>query len=295
MIKSMTAYGRASVSAVQGQFVIEIHSVNRKMLDMSLYLPKDLLRFDIEIRKWLSQYLERGQITLRLTLQSEGGSNKLFSNYSIQLKALKEGWDKLARELGYDPEKTVDLSFLVSQLQGLPSFESKEDEETLKASLKAAVEAALQELMEMKETGGKTLALDIQKRLKIIEENIAAIELKKEVPLIHYRKKLNDRLKEVGHLHAEAEERIIREVALLAEKMDVTEEIVRLRTHIEQFRQHLSLHEKAVGRTLDFLTQEMHREINTLGSKSADSEISLYVVKIKSELDKIREQVQNIE
>ena len=295
MIKSMTAYGRASVSAVQWRFVIEIHSVNRKMLDMSLYLPKDLLRFDIEIRKWLSQYLERGQITLRLTLQSEGGSNKLFSNYSIQLKTLKEGWNKVASELGYDPEKMIDLSFLVSQLQMLPSFESKEDEETLKASLKAAVEVALQELMVMKETEGKTLALDIQKRLKLIEENIAAIELKKEFPLIHYRKKLIDRLKEVGHLHAEAEERIIREVALLAEKMDVTEELVRLRTHIEQFRQHLSLHEKAVGRTLDFLTQEMHREINTLGSKSADSEISLYVVKIKSELDKIREQVQNIE
>jgi len=291
----MTAYGRASVSAGQTRFVIEIHSVNRKMLDMSLYLPKDLLRFDMEIRKWLSQYLERGQVTLRLTLQSEGGSNKLFSDYSIQLKALKEGWAKLASELGYDPEKTIDLSFLVSQLQVLPSFESKEDEETLKASLKAAVEAALQELMEMKEAEGKTLALDIQKRLKIIEENIAAIELKKELPLIHYRKKLTDRLKEVGHLHAEAEERIVREVALLAEKMDVTEELVRLRTHIEQFRQHLSLREKAVGRTLDFLTQEMHREINTLGSKSADSEISLYVVKIKSELDKIREQVQNIE
>jgi uncharacterized protein (TIGR00255 family) len=295
MIKSMTAYGRASVSSVQGRFVIEIHSVNRKMLDMSLYLPKDLLRFDMEIRKWLSQYLERGQVTLRLTLQSEGSSNKLFSNYSTQLKVLKEGWDKLASELGYDPEKTVDLPFLVSQLQMLPSFEAKEDEETLKASLKAAVEEALQELMAMKETEGKTLALDIQKRLKIIEENIAAVELKKELPLIHYRKKLTDRLKEVGHLHAEAEERIVREVALLAEKMDVTEELVRLRTHIEQFRQHLSLHEKAVGRTLDFLTQEMHREINTLGSKSADSEISLYVVKIKSELDKIREQVQNIE
>lgn len=291
----MTAYSRASVNSPLGRFVIEIHSVNRRMLDMSLYLPKDLLRFDIEIRKWLSHYLERGQITLRLILQSEGVSPKLFSNYSLQLKALKEGWEDLARQLGYDPQKTVDLHFLVSQLQMIPPSEAKEDEETLKASLKDGVDLALQELMQMKEAEGKTLAQDIQKRLKIIEETIAAVELKKELPLVHYRKKLMDRMKEIGHLHGEAEERIVREVAILAEKMDVTEELVRLHTHIEHFRQYLLSHEKAVGKTLDFLTQEMHREINTLGSKSADSEISLHVVKIKSELDKIREQVQNIE
>jgi uncharacterized protein (TIGR00255 family) len=295
MIKSMTAYSRASVNSPLGRLVIEIHSVNRKLLDMSLYLPKDLLRFDIEIRKWLNYFLERGQVTLRLSLQSEGIGQKLFSNYSLQLKALKEGWEKLARELGYDPQKTVDLPFLVSQLQIAPPTESQEDEEAVKTSLKAGVDIALQELMQMKEAEGKTLALDIQKRLTIIQESIAAVELKKEFPLVHYRKKLMERLQEIGHLHGEAEERIIREVALLAEKMDVTEELVRLHTHIEQFHHHLFSHERAIGRTLDFLTQEMHREINTLGAKSADSETSLYVVKIKSELDKIREQVQNIE
>jgi uncharacterized protein (TIGR00255 family) len=265
------------------------------MLDMSLYLPKDLLRFDIEVRKWLSQYLERGQVTLRLVVQSEGVAGKLFSSYSTQLKGLKEGWDKLARELGYDPAKMVDLPFLVSQLQSMPSSETKEEEEGIRKALKEAVDNALKDLMQMKETEGKTLVLDIQKRLKIIEENIAAVELKKDEPLVRYRKKLIERLKDIGHLHGEAEERISREVALLAEKMDITEELVRLKAHIEQFRHHLSSREKAVGRTLDFLTQEIHREINTLGSKSAESEISLYVVRIKGELDKIREQVQNIE
>ncbi len=295
MIKSMTAYSRASMGSLLGRIVIEIHSVNRKMLDMSLYLPKELLRFDIEIRKCLSHFLERGQITLRLMLQSEGINSKLFSNYSLQLKALKEGWENLARELGYDPQKMVDLQFLVSQLQMNSSSESKEEEEALKASLKEGIDLALQELMQMKETEGGILALDIEKRLKIIEESVTAVELKKEIPLIHYRNKLMDRLKEIGHLHGEAEERIASEVVIFAQKMDVTEELVRLRTHIEHFRQYLSSHGKAVGRTLDFLTQEMHREVNTLGSKSADSEIALYVVKIKSELDKIREQVQNIE
>ena len=291
----MTAYSRASASSPLGRLVVEIHSVNRKMLDLSLYLPRELLRYDIEVRKWLSQWLERGQITLRLTVQSEGFSGKLFSNYSLQLKALKDNWDKLAKELGYDPGKAIDLSFLVSQLQIVAAPDTKEDEEAVRAALKSIVDDALQELLKMKEMEGKTLALDVQKRLKIIEENIAAIELKKEQPLVHYRKKLGDRMKEIGHLQGEAEERILREVALLAEKLDVTEELVRLRTHIEQFRRHLASQERAIGRTLDFLTQEMHREINTLGSKSADSEISSYVIKVKSELDKIREQVQNIE
>lgn len=294
MIKSMTAYSRCSSQSPLGRIVIEIHSVNRKMLDMSLNLPKDLLRFDIEIRKWIAGFLERGQVTLRLTLQADGMSGKLLSNYFSQLKTLKEGWEKLCKDLNYDP-KMVDLQFLVTQLQTSSAEESKETEEEIRASLKKTIESALADLMQMKETEGKTLAVDIQKRLKIIEECVTAVELKKEMPLDHYRKKLLERLKDLGHHHGEAEERIAREVVLLAEKMDVTEELVRLRAHIEQFRHHLFSTEKAVGRTLDFLTQEMHRELNTLGSKSSDSDISLYVVKMKSELDKIREQVQNIE
>ena len=295
MIKSMTAYSRASANSLIGRLVIEIHSVNRKMLDMSIYLPKDLLWFDIEVRKALSKILERGQVTLRLSVQSEGAGGKHFSNYLLQLKTLKEGWEKISSELGYDPEEEVDLAFLVTQLQSAAFSVSREEEEAIKASLGGAVDTALQELMQMKETEGQTLSLDIQKRLKIIEENIAAVEVKKEKPLVHYRQKLIERLKEIGSLDGEAEERVAREVVLLADKMDVTEELVRLRAHIEQFRQHLFSHQRTVGRTLDFLTQEMHREINTLGSKSSDSELSLYVVKCKSELDKIREQVQNIE
>lgn len=295
MIKSMTAYSRTSVSSPMGRLVVEIHSVNRKMLDMSLHLPRDLLRFDIEMRKWLSKSLERGQVTLRLSLQNGETSGKVFSNTLDQLKTLKESWEKLCSELGYDAHRMIDLPFLVSQLQSNSSIESKEDEEAIKSALKEAIDTALKDLMKMKEAEGKALGLDIEKRLKTIEENILLIEQKKELPLLHFQRKIEERLKEFSQFPIEVAERIAREVALLADKMDVTEELVRLNAHIEQFRLHLLSPEKAVGRTLDFLTQEMHREINTLGSKSCDSEISLFVVKIKSELDKIREQVQNIE
>lgn len=295
MIKSMTAYSRASKTSSLGRWVVEIHSVNRKMLDMSLYLPKDLLRFDLDIRKWLGHFLERGQITLRLAVQSEGMAERTLSNYAAQLKGLKKGWEALAHGLGYDPVKMIDLTFLVERMQTQPIGETKEDEEAIKILLKELVDSALKDLMYMKEVEGKVLAEEVQKRLTLIEENATAVEIKKEEPLIRYRKKMTERLTEVGHTEGETAERVSREVALLAEKMDITEELVRLKAHIGQFRLHLVSKEKAIGRTLDFLTQEMHREINTLGSKSVDSDISLYVVKMKSELDKIREQVQNIE
>jgi len=295
MTRSMTAYGRASLSTPLGRLVCEIHSVNRKMLDMSLFLPKDFLRFDIDVRKWIAAAIERGQLNVRITLQIEGVNERLFSSNLAQLKTLKEGWEHICQELKLDSQKSIDLPFLVSQLQTSPLTSAKEEEEKIKGFLQELVDQALQELIAMKENEGKVLAIDIHKRLALIEENLTTIELKREEPLLRYRKKIQDRLQEVMQLPAEIEERVAREVAILAEKMDVTEEIVRLRTHLVHFRNHLAAREKSVGRTLDFLTQEMHREINTLGSKSADSDISHFVVTIKGELEKIREQVQNIE
>jgi len=292
MVKSMTAYSRASVHSPLGRLVVEIHSVNRKMLDLSLSLPKELLRFDIPVRKQLGAVLERGQVTLRLTLQNEEGVSPL---PLAHLKSLKLKWEEVCKELNYDPQKVLDLPFLVGQLHSVSPVESKEEEEATASAINQVVEGALQDLMQMKRREGQLLLSDIRQRLESIEAHLAAVELKKDAPLVHYQKKLVDRLKDVGPLQGEAEERVIREVALLAEKMDVTEELVRLKAHIAQFRHHFSLPDKAVGRTLDFLTQEMHREMNTLGSKSCDSEVSLSVVQMKGELDKIREQVQNIE
>lgn len=287
----MTAYGRARM----GNLVVEIHSINRKMLDLSLYLPKDLLCLDMDVRKRLSKSLERGQVTLRVTLQGEEGSTQMFSQTLSQLKILKKEWETLSQELGYDPKEEVDLSFLVRQMQTIPWVATKEDEESVGEALNEAVDTALRDLMKMKEVEGKALSSDIQSRLSLIDETLKAVELKKETPLIHFKKKITERLKEVGLIPAEVDERVAREVALLADKMDITEELVRLQTHIQQFREYLLTEERSIGRKLDFLTQEMHREINTLGSKSCDSEISLCVVKMKSELDKIREQVQNVE
>ncbi len=294
MIKSMTAYGRASDSFTFGKLVVEIHSVNRKMLDVTVYLPKELLRFDIDVRKWLASEIERGQITIRASMQSDGDATKNIHQQLVQLQQLHAGWSEVARTLGYDPQAAIDLTFLVNQLHSSPLIDTKEQELEYKNALQRVVHAALDELMHMKLEEGKALALDMENRLVSIEKQIKEIEKRKEEPLHRYRKKITERIEEMEAITPDLEERISRELIFLAERMDVTEELVRLHSHLDQFRKQLRA-DKAVGRTLEFLTQEMLRETNTLGAKSADGEVSQFVVMIKSELEKIREQVQNFE
>ena len=289
----MTAYSRASALSPLGRLVMEIQSVNRKMLDLTLQLPRDFLRFDIELRKHLSSFLERGQVTLRLSVEANEEESLSVANEVDALKRLQKRWDKICNELRYD-SGIVTLPFLVSQMSSTSGI-APQQEGLLQEILKGLTTQTLQGLMQMKQEEGALLVSDITARLKILEEKLLLIEKKKELPFLHYKKKLEERFKEIATLSLEVEERIARELVLLAEKMDVTEEIVRLRAHIQQFSHHLASKEKSVGRTLDFLAQEMHREINTLGAKSSDSEIAMWMIGMKSELDKIREQIQNIE
>ncbi len=295
MVKSMTAYGRCSGQTPFGRFVVEIHSVNRKMLDMAVYLPKEMLRFEVEVRKCLMAHLERGQVTVRIVLQREGMDEGVCANTLKQLQAVKAGWDQIAVQLGLDPKKEVGLKFLVDQVQSMGAVQEEKEEELFRGPLQEAVMGALDQFMRMKVQEGKALAADIAARLTSIRQILVVVEGKKEGLLGRYRQKIRERLQDVGPFTPEVEERIHREVALLAEKADITEEIVRAYSHLQQFQAHLDTADKAIGRTLDFLAQEINREVNTLASKSLDTEVSLLVVQIKSELEKIREQVQNIE
>lgn len=288
MCKSMTAYGRASKNLSFGKLVIEILSVNRKALDVSVYLPKDLLCFDIDVRKWISSKIERGQVTVRISLTME--EERRIRGFLPQLMHLQKEWNSIAETLEFDPKQSVTLSFLLGQLHE-PSLQNSEGEEhKLKEALSTVVHAALDELMERKRFEGELLARDLLERMHFIAEQIAGIEKKKQEPYEKYRQKITERLQEIEQITPELEDKVMREVVFLAERMDVTEELVRLNAHKEQFHQLLQTKDKAIGRTLEFLTQEMLREINTLGAKLTSS-----VVLIKSELEKIREQIQNIE
>ncbi len=277
MTRSMTAYARGSVAGR----VVEVHSVNRKGLELTFQMPREWLSFDPDLRRECAAVLERGQVTVRLTLQGEGGS--------VSLKGLKEHWELVCRDLGIDPRE-ITLSFLLSQLQQTPSLLDEKEQELFLQALRQALAG----LVAMKECEGAVLQQEIEKRLMEMERQLARIEARRELPLLSYRQRIEERLKE-WLTSPDLEERVMREVALLAEKMDITEETVRLHSHIAQFRSHLHAEGKSVGRVLDFLTQEMNREINTLGSKSQEVEISFSVVQMKGELDRIREQVQNIE
>jgi len=279
MLKSMTAYGRAMRRTVAGECVVEIHAVNRKMLDISVHLPREFLFLDLDLRKWVQEEVQRGQVTVRVSFEAARADFLLPA-----LKNLKTKWEELARGLGYAPD-VVDFPFLTEQLERLPIAASP-----LKADLKKAVQAALSAFIAMRGKEGEALAKDLKQRLSTIESVLKKIEKKAPAALERYRKQLQEKIKKVAD-----DERLIREAVIFAEKVDVAEEITRLYSHLAQFRELLDGKEKSVGRTLDFLTQEMGREINTLSAKAAENDMVRMAVLIRSEVEKIREQVQNIE
>ncbi len=294
MIKSMTGYGRYSKDTPIGKLVIEIQSLNRKMLDMHLVVPKELFRFEIEIRKWIGEVVYRGQLQVRIHLKQEDG---LVSRIP-RLREMKSSWESVAAGLGFAPQEVVTFPFLVEQMQMPHMPQETEDEaaeKLMKEALKEGIYEALKQLMSMKEREGAALAADIEARLKILETELEKAEDRSLFAVDKYREKLQERMKECQMAGVEVDERILREIVIYAERLDVSEEKTRLRSHIEQFRHLLQTTEPSIGKTMDFLTQELNREVNTLASKSADIELSLLTVAMKSEIEKMREQVQNIE
>lgn len=287
----MTAFGRSSKETRLGRLVIEVQSLNRRMLDIHLVLPKEFLRFEIEIRKWIAEFICRGGITVRIYLKSE----ELLSMQIPQLKQLKNTWIKVAEELGYDSKTTVTFPFLIEQLPHLTQIEDQTEEEQMKETLKEGIDIALEELMKMKSKEGQALAVDIESRLKTLKEQLEKVEGRSQFSVEKYKQKLNERMQEFKAKGEEFDDRILKEIAIFAEKLDVSEEQTRLRSHIHQFQGLLNASEKSIGKTLEFLTQELNREVNTLASKSADTELSQITVSMKSEIEKIREQIQNIE
>ena len=291
MIASMTGFGRALLDASFGRIIVEIQSVNRKYLEMFISLPKEYSRFELEIRKWVGEKVSRGQVSVRVyvaaTFQNPSVSLPSFE----QLQQLKEGWEDLASRLGYSTQ-AVDLPFLMQQMPALSLVDIARDEDI--EPFKRCTLEALQSLLTMKQTEGKALARDIEQRLQTMESCVSQIELGVPETVARMKMKLQERIAEAAPALLDNEERVLREIALFAEKVDISEEITRFRSHLVQFHSLLKT-PAAVGRKMDFLVQEIGREINTMGSKSMESKIAHLVVELKSELEKIREQIQNIE
>lgn len=290
MLSSMTGFGRAVSEAHFGKLTVEVQSINRKYLEIFVSLPKELSRFELDVRKWIGEFISRGQVSVRIFL-SPNKEALLSSLPDVKiLKDLKKKWEKIAKELKTDPA-AIDLPFLMQYLPAQPKQDLADDDNL--AVLKASVAKALENLVKMKKAEGKALGKDLSDRLKNLENLIGQVEKHSPDATKKMRQKLVEKMQEVLEPGAELEERLLREVALFAEKVDITEEITRFHSHIAQFKGVLK--EGSVGRKMDFLIQEMGRETNTIGSKSSEAAISRIVIEMKSELEKMREQIQNLE
>lgn len=293
MARSMTAYGRAHAKTEMGLFLIEIHSVNRKSLDIHLNLPKDFLRFDMPLRQRLGESVKRGHVTVRMSKEDVRANLPVVPQMET-MQQLHQEWQKCASELGYDAKEAIPFSFLLNFALTTTAPQEISNEELFK-QLKEGFEEALKAFLEMKENEGCSLLEDMYPRLEYIENNIQKVrDLAKNAPKRYYDK-LVKRLEELKGTHQEDEERLARELVIFTDKVDITEEITRLYSHTQQFREILASSKIRVGRELDFLIQEMNREANTIATKSQELEITQSILSIKSELEKIREQLQNIE
>lgn len=294
MLKSMTAYGRGVVASSLGRFVAEIQSVNRKYLEINLIIPKEFSRFDFNLRKIISSAISRGQVTVKVVAYFDEESPSVIMPNLPLVRQLKSAWEAIADELQIKKENALSLSLLASEPGILLYGEELINETQYSQVLEEVVGVALQEFIDMREREGATLQRDIAARLENLHSWIDRIQQRSPDATVKYRNKLKERIEEVLAGAIENEERILREVAIFADRIDITEEITRFQSHLNQFDA-LLRSEDGAGKTLEFLLQELNREINTIGAKSADMDVSRTVVEIKSELERIREQVQNVE
>ena len=292
MVKSMTGYGRA-VETVNGrEFTVEVRSVNNRYLDCTVKLPRMLSFAEEAVKQAVKATISRGKVDVYITVHSESASDVQVSLN----KPLVEGYLAAMKEMVSAYGVTDDISVsLLSRMSEVFTVEKPQvDEDALKNDLMGVVNQALQSYDAMRAVEGQALENDLRSRGNTILELVAQVESGNAQTVIDYRTRLENKLKEVLANTAIDESRILTEAAIFADKVAVDEETVRLRSHLEQMNEMLTKG-GALGRKLDFLLQEMNRESNTIGSKCTDVRLARIVVDIKAELEKIREQTQNIE
>ena len=290
---SMTGYGRGECVKDGFKFTVELNSVNRKQNDVSINLPKELVELEPRIRDAINAQLSRGRINVVVAYHR--GTAKAEEQIELDValaKAYYRAIQKLQKQINLNGSLTLDTILRAPGV--LKLAESMVDAEAMWSGVEAALRKALVQMVKMREREGKFLAADLARRLATIATGVELIRKVAPEAVKRYREQLHARVKEAGLNVPLDDERLVKEVVIFADRCDITEELTRLASHLSQFREQLQAGEP-VGRTLDFLAQEMNREINTVGSKANAAEVSQQVVKMKAELEKIREQVQNIE
>ena len=292
MIKSMTGYGRA-VETVNGrEFTVEVRSVNNRYLDCTVKLPRSLNFAEETVKQAVKASISRGKVDVYISVHAENGVEAKVTLNTGVVEGYLAAMNQMAES--YPVRNDISVSLLSRMPEVFTVDKPEVDEEQLLADLMSVVKAALGGYDAMRCTEGKALENDLRSRGNTILEYVALVEQGNAQTVIDYRTRLENKLKEVLENTNIDESRILTEAAIFADKVAVDEETVRLRSHLEQMNTMLSAG-GAVGRKLDFLLQEMNRETNTIGSKCTDVKLARIVVDIKAELEKIREQTQNIE
>ena len=291
MIKSMTGYGKSNMSKNLREYQVEIKSVNHRYLDVSVKMPRSLSYLEEEIKKAVSSKLTRGKVDVFITFNNnslEGRDIKI--NTEIARMYIKELKD-LAESEGIIADIPVTE---ISKLPDVLTIQNNQDDETIKSELLEVTNKAIENLVEMRKVEGEKIAQDLLVRIQDIEEKVKKISSLSTGLIEEYVVKLNTRIKDLLQDQEIDEARLAQEVVIYADKCSIEEEVTRLNSHIYQFRELLNSNE-AMGKKLDFMIQEMNRETNTIGSKANNLEITNEVINMKTQLENIREQVQNIE
>ncbi|MCA1062315.1 YicC/YloC family endoribonuclease [Rossellomorea sp. AcN35-11] len=291
MVVSMTGFGRSKADSEQHTVTVEMKSVNHRFSECYIRMPRQLMKLEEKIKKKVSQSVKRGKVDIFITITGEGLVHK---NLHIDWKLIQDYYqlvNKVKETFSLDDE--VQLSHLLNREEFVLIEELEEENEQLEDLVLNAVDQAAIELRKMREKEGELLKEDFLIHLKQFENKMEDLINHAPEVVNHYRERLRKRILEYNETSFD-ETRLLTEVAIFADKSDITEELTRLESHIQYF--HTTMQDDApIGRKLDFMIQEMNREVNTIGSKANDSFIATIVVELKSTLEKLREQVQNVE
>lgn len=294
MIKSMTGFGRSEYSDGKRNIIVEIKSVNHRYSDINIKMPRRYSFAEDKIKNAVKSIARRGKIDVSIIVE-----NVTEDDTTIKLNTMvaKQYYDNLkVLKSEFEVTGDVSLQFLATLPDVMKAIPDVEDEEEICKSLLIPAQAAAEKLDEMRKVEGQKLAEDLIMRGGLIQDLVKRIEERSPQVTVAYTERLRERIKElIGNSVTIPEDRILVEAAIFADKCSITEELVRLNSHIDQLKNIITKSNQPDGKKLDFLVQEMNREANTIGSKANDIEITNMMLEIKSEIEKIREQVQNIE
>lgn len=292
MIRSMTGYGKSTLSVDGREYQMEIKSVNHRYLDISVKMPKTISYLEDTIKKQISEKIKRGKVDVFVTFENNSQEGR-----NIQInKELAKMYIKQLKELAEEEKILSNIEVMdIAKIPDILTVKADEDDEKIKEEIIQTTQEAVNKIIEMKSIEGSKIEQDLLARIDNIENKIEEISKKSTGLIEEYVVKLEKRVKEILKTDEIDKSRLAQEVVIYADKCSVEEEITRLRSHIYQFKSLITDQNETIGKKLDFIIQEMNRETNTIGSKANNLEITNGVIDIKTELEDIREQVQNIE